>query len=309
MGKFIQYEIWKDCNNHCAFCFNKGQKLIDKRICINRIMNKLDDPEVDEYDEIGFIGGEFFDNQLQDNEIKILFYNLLNKVIKRIQEGKVNKFYLTSSLLFNINNYLTPLLDYFRVNNVLDKVLLCTSYDLKYRFHTEKLRTLWENNMIELHTSYPELRLHTEMIVTELFMNAILNQEFDLKEFKEKYHTALDFIETSSGLYYKDKEDMNKALPDFFPRKATVIKFLKYIYSNDVGIDTSTFLNKKLHSDKIYNYYNGKETVITNRHKVGLCPDEHPELKDIMDSLGVKYEVGILDCNKKIRDIVNALNL
>ena len=22
MGKFIQYEIWKDCNNHCAFCFS-----------------------------------------------------------------------------------------------------------------------------------------------------------------------------------------------------------------------------------------------------------------------------------------------
>ena len=35
----------------------------------------------DEFDEIGFIGGEFFDGQLSNPKVKDLFYRLFDKVV------------------------------------------------------------------------------------------------------------------------------------------------------------------------------------------------------------------------------------
>ena len=69
MNNFIQYELWKSCRNHCKFCYNYGQEdKLTKIDSLNYFLNKLDEKEVDNYNEIGFIGGEFFDNQLEDEE-------------------------------------------------------------------------------------------------------------------------------------------------------------------------------------------------------------------------------------------------
>ena len=48
MGNFIQYELWKDCRNHCKFCYNYGQSdKYSKTKSLDYFLEKLDDPEVD----------------------------------------------------------------------------------------------------------------------------------------------------------------------------------------------------------------------------------------------------------------------
>lgn len=299
MRNFIQYELWKDCANACKFCFNKGQKDLDKIESLKFVMDKLDDAEVDEYEEIGFIGGEFFDTQLDEPRVKELFYKLFDKCIDKILSHKIDKLYITTALLFDMNKYLIPFLDYLKNKGVLENVLLCTSFDLKYRFHTEKRRKLWEDNMLKLHQLYPTLRLHTETIVTGFFVNAVLNNEFSISEFCDKFHTHIDYIEAGSGFYYYDKKECAKDMPDFFPTKDNFIKFLYKVAIENKEIDLNTFISPNVRSDKIYCNYNGKRYIMSNRRKSNMTIS----VKD----LEVKYETGLLDSNDKMLDIVQQL--
>lgn len=299
MKGFIQYELWKDCTNGCKFCFNKGQKDIDKIESMNFVINKLDDEELNDYEEVGLIGGEFFDRQLDDLKVKEVFYQLIDKCIEKIQSRKIEKLYIATALIFDIDRHLIPFLNYLKDNNVLENILLCTSYDLKYRFYTEKRKKLWEDNMILLHQLYPSLKLHTETIVSGFFVDAVLNNEFDIKQFCEKFNTHIDYIEPSSGFYYKNKKECMGDIEDFYPTKDKFIKFLHKTILADKVINIETFLSPYIRSDKVYYNYNGKRCVIEDRRANNMVIQSN--------DLDVEYEYGFADSNDKMIDIVNNL--
>ena len=54
-NKFIQYQLWQDCRNGCKFCSERCQKLVDKKLALDFTINKLDDPEVFDYEEVGIM--------------------------------------------------------------------------------------------------------------------------------------------------------------------------------------------------------------------------------------------------------------
>ena len=54
-----------------------------------------------------------------------------------------NKIYIATSLIYDINKHLVPLLDHLRELGIIEKCLLCTSYDIKYRFNIEGKKELW----------------------------------------------------------------------------------------------------------------------------------------------------------------------
>lgn len=299
-NNFIQYELWKDCKNHCNFCFNRGQPDIDKIESLNFVLEKLNDEcDFDYFNEVGFIGGEFFDDQLNNPEVKDLFYELFDKCKELIYLGKVNKVYFTTSLIYDPQKYLIPFLDYLKTIGIMGYCLLCTSYDLKYRFHSDSDKVLWEENMKMLHERYPELKVHTETIVTGFFMQAVIDGTFDILDFCEKFHTNVDYIEPGSGFYYFDKKACAKDLPDFFPTKDQAIKFIKKTMIDNKILDQSTFLSSEIRSDKIYNIYNGRRVVMCGRRKSNMTIT----LKD----LDVKYELGLLDEDCKIIDLVRQM--
>lgn len=294
--RFIQFELWKDCNNNCKFCFNKGQPDFDKIESLNFVIQKVQEPIVDRYNEIGFIGGEFFDTQIDNEDVKKLFYKLFDIIIQKIYDKKIVKLYITSSLILDMNKHLIPFLNYLQDKNVLEKVLLCTSYDLKYRFHTEERKKLWEDNMILLHQMYPNLRLHTETIVTGFFVDAVNNGEFSITDFCNKFHTRVDYIEPGSGFYYYDKKACAKDMPDFFPKKENFIQFLMKTAIENKEIDLDTFISADIRSDVIYCNYDGKRTCMSGRRKTNAVIT----IKD----LKVKYELGMIDSDIRMTEIV-----
>lgn len=259
-------------------------------------LKKLDEPEVDDYDEIGIIGGEFFDIELQDYKVSALFYDLIDKIVDKIKEGKVKRFLITTGLVFDMSKYLEPLLKYLRLSEVLDKVLLCTSYDTIYRFNKDDQEALWKSNMQKLHTDYPELKLHTEMIVTQDFINKVLSDELNLNTFRDIYHTEIDFIEPASGFYYKGKKDCAKDLPGFFPTKNSFINFLKKATKTN-QINIYTFLSMQLRSNKVYAYDHGRQVYGDRRDKnyKGIKPADPTK----------KYEMGFIDSDTSMQDIVS----
>lgn len=293
-NRFIQYELWKECRNGCEFCFNRGQKSLDKIERLNYIIEKLNDPEVDDYNEIGFIGGEFFDIELRDEKVQRLFFQLFRICADKVQAGKLDKIYVTTGLIFDIKPYLIPFLEFLRIWGLSDKTLLCTSYDTKYRFHTQEKEELWKNNMKYINEHYNEVKLHTEIIITQDFINKVLDDTFSITKFKEEFNTAVDYIEPSSGFYFNDKKDAAKHLNDFFPTKSSFIKFLKKVTLNK-EIDLSTFLSMELRSNKIYDI-DYIPTCIENRRDINTKIVPYDKTK--------KYEIGFIDSEDKMIDIV-----
>lgn len=294
-NKFIQYQLWQDCRNGCKFCSERCQMSVDKKWALEFTLNKLDDPEVFDYEEVGIIGGEIFDNQIENEEVRALFYKLMDKLAGM----HFNKIYVATSLIYDMKPYLLPFLDYLRKINIMDKVLLCTSYDLKYRFNVPGKQELWENNMLTLLKDYPDLKTHVETIMTQHFIDAVLNDTFSIKEFCEKYRTRVDYIEPSSGMYYNTKADCEKACPGFFPKKKSFIEFLKKAGLKNKEIDLSCLISYQIRASRIYHLDCGDFVCYEDRREPGF----RVKCKDTSK----KYELGFIDSEDSMEDIATEL--
>lgn len=301
MDNFIQYELWKDCKNGCKFCFNKGQPDLDKLKSLDFVKQKIQEPEVDDYNEIGFIGGEFFDDQLNDRKIWTKFIKLFDICKQKIDCGKLKKIYLTTSLIYDSKKLLVPFLDYLNDIDIINNLLICTSYESKYRFHTQSMLESWQHNMLFLHEKYPSLKLHTEMIVTQFFIDEVLNDKFSITDFKKKYHTEIDYIEPASGFYYIDKKDLCKDIKDFFPTKDSFIKFLIKTAIKNKEIQLYKFLSMNIRSDKVYCYLDGKLLCLDSRRKT------NKGFVDAKKDAKIKYEMGFIDSDLKMIDVVKTV--
>ena len=82
-NRFVQFQLWRDCDIGCEFCHNKGvvncnSKIDNIRITIDLIKNN---PTVQKYNEIGLIGGELFGKQLKDPKVKKEFLKLIKLIV------------------------------------------------------------------------------------------------------------------------------------------------------------------------------------------------------------------------------------
>ena len=80
--------------------------------------------------------------------------------------------------------------------------------------------------MLYIRKEYPELQVHIEILPTQDFCEKCLSGEIDILELKTKYGAAIDYSDLNSGFSYKDKFEMEKSVPGFFPQRDTFIKWL-----------------------------------------------------------------------------------
>ena len=229
MKNNIQFELWKNCTNGCDFCFNKGLPCSSKESKIRilkEVRYRLARLNYEYYDKIGFIGGELFGNQLEDEEVFIEFYKLFEMCIYLLQENKINQINFTSNLFAVDNSRMYQILDLIKSSGLLNKFELCTSWDSKYRFKQDNL-SIWHKNIIYIKENYSELQTHIEILPTQDFCEKCLSGEFDYDKFKDMYNSAIDYSDLNSGFYYKDKFEMQKEVPDFFPKRSTFLKWVR----------------------------------------------------------------------------------
>lgn len=289
MSRFIQFELWKDCSQGCPFCCNRGQVPINKNQSCQYVLDILDSLEPNVYDYIGLIGGEFFNGEMRFNMHSFFL------IMRRIKELNPKKIFITTNLIYDMRDYLVPVLKAIgAVLGIRDKIVICTSWDYKYRFHTPEQQQLWVKNMLYLKDHFPEVELHVEMIMTQHLIDAVLNDTLDLNLFKQVLRCSLDFIEPSSGLYFHDKYECQKSVPGFFPTKSSFIKFLMKERNN---IDLDKLFSMELRSEELYFIENGERRIAKNR-RLG---DGRCELKD----KSKKYDIGFIDSDQSMRDVVN----
>lgn len=225
----IQFELWKNCTNGCDFCFNKGLPCStkeDKIRILKEVYYRLERLNYDYYDKIGFIGGELFGNQLEDESVFREFFKLFELCIHLLQNQKINQINFTSNLLAKDNSKMYQILNMVKSANLLNKFELCTSWDSKYRFKLGNL-SIWHKNMSYIKENYSELQTHIEILPTQDFCEKCISGEFDYNKFKKQYKSAIDYSDLNSGFYYKDKFEMEKEVPNFFPKRTTFLQWVR----------------------------------------------------------------------------------
>ena len=296
-NKFLQFELWKDCNNNCRFCFSRLQKDVDKVKSMEEIYKILSSSIVQEYDIIGFIGGEFFNGQIKTTEIHDNFYLLIDKIIEYLKKNTIKKFYITATLIQKSHDDLIEFLDYINFHNLIDRILLCTSYDVKYRFHNNIGKELWEQSIKLLHNKYPFLKIHTEIICTQALINSMINHEFDLVKFKKEFNVSVDFLEPNTA--FENVNEFKKRLPLFLPTRNSFLIWLKKFCIDTTIVDINTLFDPTIRSNTCYYHINGKLVKIDNRHsdnrQIGF------------EEIKVKPHFGYSDSEIDIRDDVKTI--
>lgn len=284
---FLQFELWKDCNNKCKFCFNNNsetttQSKIDR---INFVQEKLKHlPE--SITRIGFIGGEFFDGQLADDRLMAGFISLLNEALNN---DKIEQVLVTTSLIYQDTQWLGYVLHYL---SRTDKLMICTSWDTKYRFHTEEAKLWWENNVKWLHQSYPQIKVHVEICPTQWHIEDVLEDKFNIPAFEKAFDVRVDYTDLNSGFNYANKYEFQKHVLGFFPKRETFLNFLYKVYTENQATKDK-FLNFSNMSTllwmdagegyKLYEGYRGPldgESVDENY----ALPPMHESKSDYIDS-------------------------
>jgi hypothetical protein len=288
--RFVQFELWKDCHNNCSFCFNKGLIDCNKQWSLKDCLARLDNPDLLLFNEIGFIGGEFFAHQIDD--VKELFYALFDKVLAM----PFNRVLVTTSLIYN-PQCLFEFLDYIKHKHALSRLLLCTSYDTIGRFHNSASLALWKANVLTLHDLYPQLKIHVEQIVTNDFCERVLDGRFDIQKFESTFNVRVDYLEPNTGGFYKSKEEFEQAVPNFLLRRETFIRWLHYVFSKKL-VNLQDLFNRKLRSDLIYLTQGNERIEICGRHK-GTKDDLL-----YFDKIGHVPQFGYVDSTVKLWDDV-----
>lgn len=171
----IQFELWQNCDNNCDFCYSKLDRVNctpEQQIQNLKQAREILEKEVHDFNGVAFIGGEFFQGQLRDPEVKKEFLSLMSYTNDLLIQGQIDEVWIAATLT---RENQTDLYDTLAVFSDISKVMISTSYDTAGRFHLKNGKEIWLNNLKQLKETYPLLTLHTQTIVTQAFIEETLD--------------------------------------------------------------------------------------------------------------------------------------
>lgn len=211
--KCIQFELWHNCTNECAFCYLNGCRKVysdaQKQASIQKVLNILDSDRVNGFNAIGLIGGELFMGQQGDQTTKEKFQQLIHKIKSFLNQDKIKEVWLTSNLMTDKIGSLVDTLEILMEDLPrYQRIMLCTSYDTKGRFHSEEAYNQWYDNIMRIKDRFPRLCIHIQTICTQAFINEWLKSKKRFVDFRDKGFlmdfkppatNAVDFIYNNTG--------------------------------------------------------------------------------------------------------------
>ena len=263
MKKVIQFELWQDCRFGCKFC-SLGRikttnqfKLENMHKAVNTIMGY----EAGQYDVVGFIGGEFFNGEMNDS-LFTKFCELMTAANDRLENKIIKEVWLNVSLMNEFPKQLQFILDYCLKEH--DKVWLLTSYDTVGRFHTDKMFKNWENNLRIIHEKYPKIRTNITTIITDDFIDKYISGEFDLPTMMNKYQSTWFFKPTVKPDNYIDSpvSEVAKHIPNFFTTQEKFINFLNVFRMREGDDVYQKLFSNDLRAEEVIKNYNEEHSQV-----------------------------------------------
>lgn len=280
--KTLQFELWQECNNKCKFCFlgteNRFTADDIKIASLKKTIEKISDESIfKEYNCLAFIGGEFYQGQLQNPEVKKWFYKLMDKSADLLNRGVIEEFWTSATLTIGKQEDLYNCLEKF---NDKSKVWVLTSWDAYGRFHTPKMLETWEYHMKHLKERFPDIKLNTTIVLTGIVMEKYLSGEIpSFEQFCEKYNTSLFFKQPApffdlkgdnknAPTYLRIGKEKSKAIiPNFFPTRALTLRFYQKFKENETENMWTRLFNVAYRADILERHFNDTSTATCERNK------------------------------------------
>lgn len=251
MLKSLQFELWEDCNSGCKFCYlgkYRDTSSITKIKSLQSTIEKISDMSIyNNYNVLSYIGGEFFQGQLNDPTVRKLFFELIDKTAYLSDNNYLKQVWITTTMTIGNQSDLYETIERFKDKS---KLWICTSYDIKGRFHTQQMHDNWAYHMQNIKRLYPEVQLNSCIILTGDLIEQYNNDIFTFNDFMKKYQTEI-FLKTpgvpcTSTSDISIKQQLNKQMNlNFFPKRNDFLKFLlkfrkiegDYLYDKIYNID------------------------------------------------------------------------
>jgi hypothetical protein len=236
---------------------------------------------------------------LFSNTIKEKIFLIFNLLQENLLNNKLQQCSFSSTLMFNDLSLIEELMNFLQPT--ITKWILLTSYDYKYRFNSVS-EDIWKSNLLYLQKQY-HIRSVTHIILSEFNLKAIINNDINLKEIKE--FSELSFGEPFTDFTYTTKEVINKKIPDFLPKRSTMLYILMNEYFAECE-DLYKFFDKQYMTDDVLMDINcdGQFELIENRcdrnvklptdnsEFCGYCDtNQHMIYKDILSYIKMKGDL------------------
>ena len=277
--KSLQFDLWQECNNGCSFCFlcdeNKKTENDIKVQNLKKVFDIIsDESNYQTYQAIGFLGGEFFQGQLDDVEVHTQFFNVMRKTADLYNCGMVKQVWIPATLTIGHQRDLYDTLDLF---DSWDNVWVITSWDTVGRFKTQKMLSNWDHHVKNLHKRYPGIKINITTILTTDFIQKYLNNEISLKRMAAEYNASL-YFKHSIIILNKASEDTieaqmqskilsNKLVEGFFPKRSLFLKFLVEFRHRESSDMWERLFGVRYRSDKLYRFLNDGSIQLIERYK------------------------------------------
>lgn len=270
-SKQLQFEIWEECGNNCAFCYlGDNNKFTPNEVKLNSLKNAYnvisDLSNYPEFDTISYLGGEFFQGQLNTPEIHDNFMRLMKQTAELLKQGYIKECWMYVTLTIGDQQDLYEMLEYFKP--VEDKLWILTSYDTMGRFHTPKMEENWKHHMKLIHKLYPKIRFNTTTILSADCIRKYLNGEISFQKMSEEFHTIFFFKQV--GCDKEPPSEFNKSHGfEFVPTRKLFLDFLRKFKVQEDELMWDKICNIQYRADVLFRNGNDlSQSMIKNiRHK------------------------------------------
>lgn len=270
MKKQLQFELWQECNNRCKFCYlGKGNRYTPDHIKLNSLKSTyemISDLSIyDEFDTIGYLGGEFFQGQLNTSEIKENFFKLMQKSAWLLKNKYVKSVWIYATMTIGDQK---DLYDTLKLFGDCDGVWLLTSYDTYGRFHTKEAEQNWRYHMKNIQNLYPKIKFNVTTILSQDLILKYLRNEISFKDMMKEFKCTFFFKQCGLFDGLKKEQSLDK-LPLFLPKRADFLKFLNKMYDEESADMWDRLFNIKYRADALYRNFNSSDQsmVLNLRYK------------------------------------------
>ena len=290
----LQFEVWEECNNHCEFCYlTKDNLYTPDQIKLRGIQNIIDSLNnknfIKDYDAVSLIGGEFFQGQMKNPEVKAKFMEMIRLIASLQTEGYFNETWLLVTLtigdqkdLYEVLDTVKKIYEDAKKPEILKKFWIITSYDTIGRFHSPKMEENWKFHMKNIHEKYPDIKFNTSIILTQDLIVKYLNDDFSFNDFADEFNTNF-FLKQPMPAIRKEldcikfddleenhmwiKRECEKILPGFLPKRSTFLEFLSKFHIDCPQYYDHLF-NIKYRADDLYRNRNDEtEGKLDHTHR------------------------------------------
>ena len=267
MAKQLQFELWQECGNGCKFCYLQEENKFTpdklKIMACNNAYNKISDlSNYPEYDTLAYLGGEFFQGQMKNPEVKQAFMRLMEKTKQLYLDGYVKHIWVYATMTIGDQKDLYDMLELF---GDLPEFWILTSYDTIGRFHTPKMEETWKYHMKNIRKLYPHIKLNITTILSEDCIQKYINNEISFTDMIKEYDC--NFFFKQCGFGGLTKERMNEILPGFFPRREIFLEFLKKFKQQETPDMWDRLFNIQYRADTLYRNYNDEKHQMELRQR------------------------------------------